>query len=111
MSITELAIHNVLRTYSRQDRLGRLQKATLTAPAIGGDKLDLSSKAQKMALIGKTAEDIVTERFPGLADDQKQEMVRTATGELLASHQTAVEDKSVTPDSFEEQLRSIYLPK
>lgn len=110
MSITELAIHNVLRTYSRQDRLGRIQRPR-SASAQPSDKLDLSDKAQKLAVVGRTADEIVTRSFPALDGAQREQFVRGQVADLMKKHAGEVEDKNVAPDALEERLRAAYLPK
>lgn len=110
MSITELAIHNVLRTYSRQDRLGRIQRPRSGA-ASPSDKLDLSDKAQKFAAVGRTADEIVSRRFPAIEGEARETRLREQVANLVKNHAGEIEDKAVAPDALEEKLRSIYLPK
>lgn len=105
MGITDLAIHNVLRTYSKQDRLGKLQRPRQAAP-VTGDKLDLSAKAQKFAVIAKASEEIVTNRFPTLSGEARQEMIRRNTQNLLEEFSGELEDKGVTPENLQERVQA-----
>lgn len=111
MSITELAIHNVLRTYSRQDRLGRLQRPRAASVAVSADKLDLSPKAQKLAVVGRTAEELVARGNPGAEGADREELVRGQVAELMKKHLGEIENQAVTPDSLEENLKAAYLGK
>ena len=109
MSITELAIHNVLRTYSRQDRLSKIQRPRATGGSAAADKLTLSPEAQKMASAGRVADETVSARFPALTGTGRDEMVQKQTQDILRTNGADVENKSVTPDAFEAKLRQTYL--
>lgn len=111
MSITELAIHNVLRTYSRQDRLGRLQRPRAASSASATDKLDLSPKAQKLAVLGRTAEEIVTRGSPKAQGTEREELVRRQLSDLVSKHGGDLDNQSVTPDKLEESMKAAYLGK
>lgn len=109
MSITELAIHNVLRTYNRQDRLSKLTKSREATASRSADKLELSPVAQKLAAMGRVAEDMVTQESPALAGAGRDGAVREKTEALLGRHRQDVEDRAQTPETFETALRSAYL--
>lgn len=111
MSITELAIHNVLRTYSRQDRLGRLQRPRPASTSASADKLDLSPKAQKLAVLGRTAEEMVARGNPSAQGNERDDLVRGQVAELMKKHGGELESPAVTPESLEESLKAVYLSK
>lgn len=111
MSITELAIHNVLRTYSRQDRLGRLQRPRPASATVTADKLDLSPKAQKLAALGRTAEEMVTAGNQNVEGADRENLVRRQVAELVKKHGAELENQTVAPDAFAESLKSAYLNK
>lgn len=109
MSITELAIHNVLRTYNRQDRLSKLTRSRDPAASRSADKLDLSPAAQKLAAMGRVAEDMVTKEFPALTGADRDGAVRERTESMIGRHRTDVENRAQTPEAFETALRDAYL--
>lgn len=111
MSITELAIHNVLRTYSRQDRLGKLQRPGTASAARTSDKLDLSSKSQKLAALGRVADEFVSQRFPEISGDRRADLVRRQTDNLIMSHLGEIENQALNPSEFEDGLKAAYLKK
>ena len=111
MSITELAVHNVLRTYSRQDRIGRIQSQRKASAEGASDKVDLSPAAQKISVLGKVASDIVTAKFPEASEKQRAALVRPQSDLLLRSHAGEVEDPKVSSEKLEQRLRATYLPE
>jgi hypothetical protein len=110
MSITEFTVHNVLRTYSRQDRLGRVQKqtrgSTVDTPT---DQVTLSSKGQKLQGIQQLASEVVGRNHPDLEGRDREEAVRRQTDTLLTNHQKEVEDERITPEALTQTLRGRYL--
>ena len=112
MAISELTLHHVLQTYSRQERLGQAQRARLRsepACATTSDPVSLSCAGRKVQWLGHMAERIVEHRHPDLPRAQRTERVRTTAGELLARHGHQVLDDEVTPEALEDLLRSLYL--
>ncbi|MDF1555047.1 MAG: hypothetical protein P1P84_18400 [Deferrisomatales bacterium] len=111
MGISEFALHNVLRTYARQDRLGKVQKVRTAAaqtPPTPTDQVSLSSAGRKVQWVGQLAAEVVDRHHPVLDDDARSARVRTTQQELLERHRDEVGDDHVTPEAFEARLRPLY---
>ena len=112
MGISEFTLHNVLRTYARQDRLGKIQKirtAATTAPTpIPTDPVSLSTTGRKVQWVGQLAAEVVDRRHPTLDRDTRSTRVRNTQQELLERHKDEVEDDLVSPEAFETRLRPLY---
>jgi hypothetical protein len=108
MSITEFAVHNVLRTYSRQDRLGRLQRQRGTTQKATGDQVKLSPTAQKINLVGQFANALVDRRHPEADAEGRQSLVRSETERLMKENRGAVENGQVSAEQLAEQLNQLY---
>lgn len=109
MSITEFAVHNVLRTYSRQDRLGRLQKQRGAAQASTGDQVNLSPVAQKINLVSQVANLIVERSHPEAEGEQRQALTRGQTERLMDQHRGEIDNRLVSADQFAEKLNRLYI--
>lgn len=110
MGISEFTVHNVLRTYSRQEQLGRVQRARpRSSPAAqASDQVRLSASGQKVQWLGQFAAEIVDRQHPGTMGDERLDRVRVTKDELLGRHGDEIGDDRVTPKAFETHLRSIY---
>jgi hypothetical protein len=111
MGISEFAVHNVLRTYTRQERVGRLQKprADSAAPGKSPDQVTLSSTARKTQWVGQLAAEVVDARSPGLGAEERSVQVRDTKDALLRRHNDDLRDEALAPEGFEARLRSLYL--
>lgn len=112
MGISEFAVHNVLRTYNRQERVGRIPRPKSDGSSQGSRSLDqvsLSSSARKAQWIGQLAAQVVDVRHPNLPAEERSERVRSLKDALLARHGDDVRDETLTPEVFEAQLRPAYL--
>ncbi|MBI5016506.1 MAG: hypothetical protein HZB55_13585 [Deltaproteobacteria bacterium] len=111
MGISEFAVHNVLRTYNRQERVGRIPRRTSEASQASRspDQLTLSATARKAQWIGQFAAQVVDGRQPNLPPEQRSEQVRSTTDELIARHGEELRDESVTPEDLDALLRPLYL--
>jgi len=109
MSITEFAVHNVLRTYSRQDRLGKLQKQRGATQTTTGDQVNLSPVAQKINLLSQTASVIVDRAQPDAESEQRQSLVRGETERLMDQHRAEIDNRLVSPEQFAERLNRLYI--
>lgn len=110
MGISEFTVHNVLRTYSRQERLGQIHKAKANTSVRGsGDRVSLTSTGQKLQWIGHLAAEVVEQRHAGLGPEEWSVKVRSTKEELLRRHHDEISEDSVTPGAFEEHLRALYL--
>ncbi|MBE0618491.1 MAG: hypothetical protein IH608_11280 [Proteobacteria bacterium] len=111
MSISEFTLHNVLRTYSRQERIGQVQRARPrgTAPATSGDQVSLSVAGRKIQWIGQLAAEVVSQRQPGLSADERSDLVRTTADALVARHRDEIGEDGLSAEAFESRLRATYL--
>lgn len=111
MGISEFTVHNVLRTYSRQDRLGKVQKARAKpqAPPPSSDRVSLSATGQKVQWLGQLAAEVVDRQEPGLAPDQRAVRARQKQDELVERHGPEVRDDKVSAQALEARLRPVYL--
>ena len=111
MSLSEFAVHNVLRTYSRQERLGGMQKAKpRTSDSAGSaDQVKISPTGRKIQWIGSLAAELAERRYPELVPEEKTALVREIKEGLLARHREEIAQDSVSPDAFEACLRVLYL--
>ncbi len=112
MSISEFALHNVLRTYSRQERIGQVSRARLPAtagPPRTSDQVSLSPVGQKVAVLGQLAAEVVDRRHPELAGEDRSDRVRATMDELLARHRGEVGNAALSPQALEATLRPLYL--
>ena len=112
MGISEFTVHNVLRTYARQERLGKvqqLQAKTAPGPTRTADQVSLSPAGHKVRVLGQLAAEVVDRRFPDAAPDTRLAKVRTTRDELLARHRDEVADERLTPEAFEARLSALYL--
>lgn len=111
MGISEFALHNVLRTYTQQDRLGKAQKITALAskpPPVSADQVSLTTAGQKVQWLGQLAAEVVDRRQPGLVGDERANEVRETKQQLVALHKDALGDDRVSPDALEALLRPLY---
>jgi len=111
MTISEFILHNVLRTYLRQDRLGKVQKARARPGRTGRtvDQVSLSPAGQKIQWVGQFAAEIVDRRNPGLAPDTRSDCVRHTADALVARHREVIADDSLATEDLETRLRPLYL--
>lgn len=111
MSISELTLHNVLRTYSRQERLGQMHRVRGggATPARSADLLTLSPGAQKAAWMGQLAAQVVERQLPDLGPEERPARVQSTKAELLARHRDELGDDTLSLEALEERLRSLYL--
>ena len=111
MGISAFAVHNVLRTYSRQERLGQAQRPAPRAPqrTSAPDQVSLSPAAQKTQLLGHLAAEIVDLRFPGAPPEERSTRIRSTKEGLLARHRDEVADEGLTSEQMEKELRPLYL--
>lgn len=112
MSISEFALHNVLRTYTRQERLGQAQRALHrgTPPSASGDQLLLSAAGRKIQVAGQIAVELVDRRHPGLVPEDRAERIRETADALVARHREHIGDDALRPEAFAALLRPLYLP-
>ncbi len=111
MGISEFTVHNVLRTYSRQEHLGRVQRAKPRGapPVQTADQVSLSTSGQKVQWLGQFAAEIVDRQHPNTIGEERTERVRSTKDELLGRHGEEVGDDRMTPEAFAYHLRSVYL--
>jgi len=111
MTISEFTLHNVLRTYSRQDRLGKAQKAQArTGQATrSSDQVSLSPAGRKIQWLGQFAAEVVDRRQPDLSADERSDRIRSTADALVARHREAISDDSLGSEALEAQLRALYL--
>jgi len=111
MGISEFAVHNVLRTYSRQERLGRAQRPRegAASPARSSDQVTLSAAARKVQWISQFAAEVVDARYPTLPPEERQAQVRSVGDEILARHRDELSDDGLHPEAFEGRLRRLYI--
>lgn len=111
MSISEFTLHNVLRTYSRQERMGQAQRARprSAAPAPTADQVNLSTAGRKIQWIGQLAAEVVDRRNPGLPADERSDRVRNTADALVARHREEVGNDGLSIESLEARLRPLYL--
>ena len=111
MSISEFAVHNVLRTYSRQERLGGVHKAKAksTGSPRSADQVNLSSTGRKIQWIGTLAAEVVARQHPELDPEDRPALVRTTKEQLLGQHEDEIGADGVSPEALETRLRPLYL--
>jgi len=111
MTISEFTLHNVLRTYSRQDRLGKVQRAQVrTGQAVqSADQVSLSQAGRKIQWVGQFAAEVVDRRHPDLNPDERAERVRGTADALVARHRDAIGDDGLGTEALEARLRPLYL--
>jgi len=111
MTISEFTLHNVLRTYSRQDRLGKVQQAQVrTGQTVrSADQVSLSQAGQKIQWVGQFAAEIVDRRNPDLTPDDRSDRVRSTADALVARHRDAIADDALGTETLEARLRPLYL--
>ena len=112
MGISEFTVHNVLRTYARQDRLARVQKIKnrpASKPTGAVDQVSLSQAGRKIQWLGQFAGELVARQHPELDGDAAADKVRRTRDDLLSRHRDEVLDESLPPETFEARLRAIYL--
>ena len=114
MGLSEFAVHNVLRTYSRQERLGGVQKAKARSTGSAGsagsaDQVKLSPTGRKIQWIGSLAVQLADRRYPDVTPEEKAVLVRDTKEGLLARHREEIAQDSISPDALETRLRSLYL--
>lgn len=111
MGISEFALHNVLRTYSRQEKLGRVQRAKVGrgTSARTGDQVSLSTTGQKVQWVGHLAGEVVDRQYQDLTTEERSERVRSKKEELLERHRDEIGSDAMTPGAFEARLVSLYL--
>ncbi len=111
MGISEFTVHNVLRTYSRQDQLGRVQRARPRRPAgpAPADQVTLSSSGRKVQWLGQLAAEVVERRSPELSGEARAEQVVGTKRELLERHAAEIGDEALTPEVLAARLTPLYL--
>jgi hypothetical protein len=112
MSISEFALHNVLRTYTRQERLGQAHRALYRSgapPPPAGDQIQLSPAGRKIQWAGQLAAEVVDRRHPGLAPEDRAERVRRMADALVARHREEIGDDALSTEAFAQLLRPLYL--
>jgi hypothetical protein len=111
MGLSEFAVHNVLRTYSRQERLGGIRKAKhrTFGSADSVDQVELSRTGRKIWWVGSLAAELADRQYPDLAPEEKAAFVRETREGLLARHREEIARETVSPEAFETRLRSLYL--
>ena len=111
MGISEFTLHNVLRTYSRQERLGGVHRSRTRAgaAAVSADQVSLSPAGRKIQWVGSLAAELADRQGVDLSADERAAMVRSTTRELLARHRDEIDQDSVSPPVFEARLRTLYL--
>lgn len=111
MGISEFTVHNVLRTYSRQERLGQVNRSrakSAAAPA-STDRVSLTSTGQKVQSVGLLAAEVVDRRHPELPPEDRKIQARRTQDELLKRHEGDILDDTVSPKDLEARLRPLYL--
>jgi len=110
MSISEFTLHNVLRTYSRQERMGQAQRVRPrnSPPAPTADQVSLSTAGRKIQWVGQFAAEVVDRRHPNLTADERSDRVRNTADALVARHRDEIGDDGLSAESFEAQLRPLY---
>ena len=111
MSISEFTLHNVLRTYSRQERLGSVHRAKTRriASSASTDRVSLSPMARKIQSIGSLSAEVVDRQHPDLSPDERSALVRSTKEELLAQYRDEIGYDAVSPEALEARLRLQYL--
>ncbi len=110
MGISEFALHNVLRTYTRQERLGQVQRPRprAGAPTQTSDQLSLSQAARRAKWLGDFAGELVDAREPTLSPDERSTRVRQTKEELFGDHADELADESISSEEWASKLRSTY---
>lgn len=111
MSISEFALHNVLRTYTRQERLGQAHRALHRggAPPPSGDQLHLSPAGRKIQWAGQFAAEIVDRRHPDLTAGERADRIRHTADALVVRHRDEIGDDALGAEAFADLLRPLYL--
>lgn len=112
MVISEFAIHNALRTYSRQDRLAKFHKTeSQTERHVDvEDRVALSATGKKAQFVGLLAAELAERRNDETSSEQTGNAARALTEELMTRHKEEINDASISPDRLETLLRPIYFP-
>lgn len=111
MGISEFAVHNVLRTYSRQEGIGRAQRAKSSATVLQPtDQVTLSATGRKAQWLGQLAVELVDGRGENLAAEERSAQLRATKDNLFSRHKDDVANEGVSPEDFETSLRALYLP-
>ncbi len=111
MGISEFNVHNVLRTYARQDRLGKVRRAQPrpAQTAQPADRVSLSPTGRKVQWVGQLAAAVVDRADPEAKGETRAERVRSTKEELLRRHRDEIGDSRVSPEAFEANLTGLYL--
>lgn len=111
MGISEFAVHNVLRTYNRQERVGRIPRSKPEGSQANRspDQVTLSPAARKTQWIGQFAAQVVDGRNPNLPPEERSERIRSTKDELINRHGDDLKDEGLTPENLEARLRLLYL--
>ncbi len=111
MGISEFNVHNVLRTYARQDRLGKVHRAQPrpAQTAQPAARVSLSPTGRKVQWLGQLAAAVVDRAEPGVEGEARAERVRSTKEALLRRHQAEIGDSQVSPEAFEANLTGLYL--
>ncbi|GAB4257858.1 MAG: hypothetical protein Kow0092_05090 [Deferrisomatales bacterium] len=111
MGLSEFNVHNVLRTYSRQERLARVQRTRPKAagPTATADRVSLSPAGRKVQWLGQFAGELVDREHPELAPEERATAVRRTQDDLLHRHREELASDSISPEGFEARLRHRYL--
>jgi hypothetical protein len=111
MGVSEFAVHNVLRTYSRQEQLGRAQRAKVRGVTLArtSDQVSLSPTGQKVQWVGNFAAQLVDRQNQDLAPEERAWRIRDTKDDLLDRHRDELGNDAESPGAFEARLASIYL--
>lgn len=111
MGLSEFNVHNVLRTYARQERLGGVHRAKtrLSEPAGSADQVRLSPSGRKIQSVGNLAVELVNRRYLDLGPEEKSDHVRRTRKELLERYDSEIRQEAVSPEAFEAGLKARHL--
>jgi hypothetical protein len=111
MSISELALHDVLRAYARQQRLGQAHKAwhRASVPPASADRVSLSINGRKLQWLGRLAAEMVDRGPPNHTPEERLDQIRATVDTLVARHRDEIASEAVGPEAFEALLRPLYL--
>jgi len=110
MVISEFAVHNALRTYSRQEKLGKVQKARSLRedPAEIKDRLALSATGQKVQFINKLASELAEKNDGDPDSEETPSRASKLVDDLMFRHKAEIVNEGITPEDFEALIRPLY---